>query len=248
MPLFLLVCAYAISPAFTLCIDPGHPSENGSGNTVHNGLREVAVVWDISQRLRQELADHPIKIVLTKRHEMEFVTNARRAEIANKARADLLIRLHADAGPGSGFTVYYPRKTGTANGISGPSKDVLEESALAARAFFGPFSSALKRQLRSNGLRGDERTLIGARQGALTGSILSKVPVLLVEMAFITDKKDAAWLAGDRNRHRMAKALAAGVLAVRSGLRTKTAFAELTRTPRYDSIKNRRQPAAHKRR
>ncbi|MGI8924765.1 MAG: N-acetylmuramoyl-L-alanine amidase family protein [Fimbriimonadales bacterium] len=222
MPLTLLLYTVLAAPAFILCIDPGHPSENSSGNAIVNGLREVAVVWEIANLLKKELADDGVRVVLTKSREMEFVTNRERAEIANRAKADLMLRLHADAGGGSGFTVYYARRAGVVNGVLGPSNTILRKTAAAAKAFFAAFSTRLKGRLKNNGLRGDEQTLIGARQGALTGSIYSEAPSILVEMAFLTSKNDANWMAQNRNRRIMARALAAGVLAVRSRFKRTT--------------------------
>jgi N-acetylmuramoyl-L-alanine amidase len=200
---------------YHVCIDPGHPSENNDGRTLSHGLREVTVVWEVALLLRQQLEQAGVKVTLTKQQETQFVTNRDRAFIANAVAADVLLRLHADAGSGSGFTVYYPRRTGVAQGTRGPAASVLLASARAARVFYPAFSGALGGQLRNNGLRGDDQTLIGKRQGALTGSIFSQVPTLLVEMAFLTNARDATWIREPHNKQRMAAALAKGILALR---------------------------------
>ena len=107
---------------FRVCIDPGHPSENNDGGELTNGLREVTVNWEVALLLRRELESDGFTVVMTKESESEFVTNKDRAEIANRAQADLLLRLHADAGKATGFTVYYPRKQGTVRGVTGPAR------------------------------------------------------------------------------------------------------------------------------
>jgi N-acetylmuramoyl-L-alanine amidase len=197
-----------------ICIDPGHPSENNDGATVTNGLREVSVNWQIALLLRDLLSRDGFKVVLTKKSESEFVTNKDRAAIANAAEAKLFLRLHADAGPSTGFTVYYPRRRGTAHGTTGPSEEVLASSTAAATRFHPAFAAALRGKLKDNGLHGEEGTLIGGRQGALTGSIFSKVPTVLVEMVFLTNARDAEWINEEANKTIMAEALAAGVKAV----------------------------------
>ena len=199
---------------FCVCIDPGHPSEKNDGLEVTNGLREVSVNWQVALLLRRELEKDDISVVMTKSREDEFVTNEKRAAIANEKQADLLLRLHADAGSSSGFTVYYPRKQGRVRGVSGPAQDVLQRSGVAAKLFHGAFAEALRGKLKDNGLRGDEETMIGAKQGALTGSIFSEVPTVLVEMVFLTNQKDAEWIKESSNQIAMAKALADGVRAV----------------------------------
>lgn len=154
-------------------------------------------------------------VKLTKQAEKERVTNRRRAEIANEFEADLFLRIHADAGGGTGFTIYYPRRAGTTAGVTGPSADVIKRSGAVARAFHRGFAPALRGELKDNGLKGDELSNVGSKQGAFTGSIFSKVPVMLLEMCFLDNKKDADWIRVKENRTKMAKAIAAGCASVR---------------------------------
>lgn len=202
-------------PTYTVCLDPGHPSETASGNAVQNGIREVALCWQVASLVRTDLQARGVRVVMTKTAEMQFVTNKRRAEIANAAKADLMVRIHADSGGGHGYTVFYPRRKGELNGVSGPSEVVIRASAGAASKFLRAFQANLGGGLPSNGLRGDDVTLIGSKQGALTGSIYSKVPVLLLEMGFLDNESDAAWFRAPKNRARMAKAIAAGIIAAK---------------------------------
>ena len=202
------------TPPFRVCIDPGHPSENNDGRELLNGVREVEINWAVAQALRRLLEQNGYEVVLTKSSVAEHVTNKRRAEIANEARAELMLRLHADSeGPG-GFTIYYPRKQGQVKGMRGPAPMVIEASASAATAFHAALASELRPHLRDNGVKGDEQTFIGGKQGALTGSIYSQVPALLVEMANLAKPDDAKWIAEPENQRTMAKALLAGVKAV----------------------------------
>ena len=207
------------SAPFRVCIDPGHPSENNDGRELLNGVREVEVNWAVAQALQALLEQNGYAVVLTKRSLGEFVTNKRRAEIANEASADLMLRLHADSeGPG-GFTLYYPRKQGQVKGVKGPHAHVIESSARAATAFHAALSSELRQHLKDNGVKGDEQTFIGGKQGALTGSIHSKVPALLVEMANLAKPDDARWISDPANQQVLAKALLAGVRAVAESAR-----------------------------
>ena len=199
---------------FRVCLDPGHPSENNDGRELLNGVREVEINWAVAQALRKLLEEKGYAVVLTKSSVSEHVTNKRRAEIANEAGADLMLRLHADSeGPG-GFTFYYPRKQGQTKGIRGPSAAVVEASGRAAKVFHGAFVSELRGQLKDNGIKGDEQTFIGGKQGALTGSIYSAVPTLLVEMCNLARPADAEWIRKPANQQVLAKALLAGVSAV----------------------------------
>src|SRR2546421_3166677 len=69
---------------WTVCIDPGHPSENNDGRAVVNGISEVSVCWDVANRVKARLEKNPIKVVMTKDSELKYVTNIERAAVANK--------------------------------------------------------------------------------------------------------------------------------------------------------------------
>lgn len=195
-----------------ICIDPGHPSENGRGSK-GKSLTEVQVAWQVSQKLKRLLVADGYTVVLTKSSEEEIVRNKRRAEVANEAKAELMVRLHCDAAAGSGISVYFPEKEGKVDGITGPSAEVRKRSGELARKFHPALIEALKGKHADRGLMTDRQTAIGGRQGALTGSIYSKVPVLLVELAVLTNPKDEAFLKSKQGMELLCRALKAGVNA-----------------------------------
>jgi N-acetylmuramoyl-L-alanine amidase len=197
----------------TICIDPGHPSENGNGTKGPGGYTELAANWKVALTLKEYLRQAGATVVLTKSQENETVKNRRRAEIANKAKAHLMIRLHCDAASGSGFALYYPDRKGTVQGVTGPPQSVIAASKQAAEAIYPAMKAALKGALKARGMLGDSKTLIGGRQGALTGSIFSEVPIVTVEMVVLTNKSDEEFIRSDAGRKKMAAALRAGIVA-----------------------------------
>lgn len=207
-----LLALAAATMAQTVCIDPGHPSEVGSG-TRGKKLTEVAVAWEVAKDLEARLRKEGIKVVLTKSSERQVVRNKRRAEVANEAKADLMVRLHCDASSGSGFAVYYPSQAGKVDGVTGPSENVIRLSKDCAARFHAAMADALRGKLPDEGLKTDLQTAIGSKQGALTGSIYSHVPALLVEMVVLTNPKDEAFLVSRSGRAAMVDALTKGVLA-----------------------------------
>lgn len=209
---FLLATLPTLGAAQTICIDPGHPSEVGMG-TKGKRTTEVKVAWEIGVALRNRLRREGYATVMTKGGLMEKVLNRRRAEIANGSQATLMVRLHCDAAAGSGYTVYYPSQAGTSQGVRGPSPAVIAKSKAAAQKFHAAMAPTLKGFHRDNGLKTDLYTAIGAKQGALTGSVFSKVPVLLVEMVVLTNPKDEAFILSRQGREKMVEALAQGVIA-----------------------------------
>ena len=194
-----------------VCIDPGHPSEISLGDEVLHGITEAHADWIVAVKLRAAVEARGITVCMTKEREDTLVRNRDRAEIANHAFAALLIRLHCDTGRDSGFAVYYPDRTGTAEGRTGPSKSVREESKVAAAAIHLAMAARLVPPLHDGGVLGDSKTYIGGKQGALTGSIFSEVPVVTVEMVVLSHAKDAALIKSDSGSSAIANALAAGV-------------------------------------
>ena len=175
---------------------------------------EVGVDWVVGAALKARLEKEGLKVVMTKQSQPEVVKNRRRAEIANEAHADLMIRLHCDASNGSGYTVYYPAKAGTVKGFTGPSEDVMQSSGVAAKRVLAAMRGVLDGHLHADPLKTDAQTFIGGKQGgALTGSIFSKVPVVLVEMVVLTNPKDEAFITSKEGQSLMVEALAKGVLA-----------------------------------
>jgi N-acetylmuramoyl-L-alanine amidase len=202
-----------LSWAQVVCIDPGHPSEVGRG-TEGKKLTEIHANWTQALLLKKRLQKLGFRVVMTKKSEAEFVRNKKRAEIANHAHADLMVRLHCDASSGSGFTSYAPSQQGSDHGFKGPSFQIIRSSQAKAKIFHEALARSLTGKLPDNGLKTDRATAVGAQHGALVGSIYSKVPVVLVEMVVLTNPKDEAFLRSAKGQAAMADALTAGVVAV----------------------------------
>jgi len=196
----------------TICIDPGHPSEVGSG-TQGRHITEIQAAWRVALKLKEDLQGEGAQVIMTKNSEKQFVRNKDRAFTANRAHAALMVRLHCDADAGTGIATYAPDRQGTSGGKRGPDKSVIEESQRIAPAFHAAMVKALGGSLHDRGLHADTATAVGGRQGALTGSIYSEVPVVLVEMCVLTNRKDEAFMETQQGQEKMARALAAGVIA-----------------------------------
>ena len=207
---WFLSCA---SQAQTVCIDPGHPSEVGKG-TKGKKITEVQAAWKVAQLLKKELEDAGITVVMTKKSEQQYVKNKNRAMTANKAKANLMVRLHCDSEAGSGYAVYIPKKKGKAQGKTGPAQSVLTACAKVGPIFHTELAEALKGKLHDNGLLPDTATAVGGKFGALIGSIFSEVPVVLIEMCRLKNKSDEAFISSPKGQATMAHALALATLKV----------------------------------
>ena len=196
-----------------VCIDPGHPSETSNGTQAADGTTEITVAWRTALKMQALLQAQGLTVVLTKSAERQMVTNRERAEIANRAGAAICVRLHCDASSGTGYALYAPDRQGTTAGVTGPTQDVIRSSNAAAKLMLPQMQRVLNGTLVTGGVRGDSQTAVGSRQGALTGSIFSQVPIITVEMCVLTNRTDAALMVTDQGQNQMARALVAGILA-----------------------------------
>jgi N-acetylmuramoyl-L-alanine amidase len=192
-------------------IDPGHPSETSQGANGSAGATEIQVNWAVAQRLRAFLEEAGYRVVLTKLVEEELVTNRHRAEIGTLHGADVMVRLHCDAGDHRGTATFYPDRQGERWGVTGPGPDVIAGSEAFANVFHPAMIQALGPDWPDLGIKGDSKTFVGSQQGALTGSIFSTIPVVTVEMAVITQPDDEAFIASPEGQDRMARAIFAGL-------------------------------------
>ena len=197
----------AESHRITVCIDPGHPSEVGSG-TRGRHFSETHVAWVVAKKLESILAAKGVNVVLTKHSENQMVRNKDRAIVANQCHADLMLRLHCDASKGTGFTTYYPDRQGKQQGVTGPSKTLIARIAPIANSFHAVLQHDLNGFLKDNGLKSDIKTAVGSKYGALIGSIYSTVPVVLVEMCVLTNPHDETLVSTSKGQLKLATSLA----------------------------------------
>ncbi len=210
-----IICAGATAaprppnPNTLICIDPGH--SRATVGTQGKHLIEYQICWTVAKRLQAELLRRGYIVMLTKPDRDANIKNEDRARTANRAHAALLIRLHCDAGNEAGIATFYPNRQGVFGGVRGPSVEVIRKSGIAARRFHAALIHTLNGKLKDRGVRTDAQTAVGSKQGALTGSIYSQVPVILVEMAVLQQKHDEAFLASEAGQTLLTQAMADGV-------------------------------------
>lgn len=103
-------------PIRKIVIDAGHGGKD-PGAIGKNGLREKDINLDVAKRLRNELENLGIEVVMT-RDSDRFISLSRRCEIANSSGADLFISVHVNANRArkiQGFEVYCARNLSTAD-------------------------------------------------------------------------------------------------------------------------------------
>jgi N-acetylmuramoyl-L-alanine amidase len=173
--------------------------DGGGTRGVVSGLTEAQLNLAVAQRLRPLLERAGIRVVMTRtRTAGTSMGNVARARIANRAGADLFLRIHADgsADPSArGTHTLYPALR------TGWTDDVYAESRRAA--------GIVQRELvRSLGL--PDRGL--QERSDFTGFNWADVPVILVEMGFMTNSTDDRLLGTAGYQRRAALGLCRGTL------------------------------------
>jgi N-acetylmuramoyl-L-alanine amidase len=208
--------AHAATPV--VVVDPGHDlranpatepigpgsatlkiKDGGGTHGVVTGIREPELALDVSLRLRTLLRRAGVRVVMTRERTAGVsMGNVARARIANRGGAALFLRVHAD-GSASGDA----RGTHTLTPALRPgwTDDVYRPSRRAA----GLVQTELVRALGFPDRGIQERS-------DFTGFNWADVPVILVELGFMTNPTEDRQLARPAVRRRAAVGLCRGTL------------------------------------
>ncbi|MBQ3782987.1 MAG: N-acetylmuramoyl-L-alanine amidase [Lachnospiraceae bacterium] len=167
-----------------IVLDAGHGGKDVGSEAVFGEWYEKDYNLDIVERIVKNWNLDNGKIYLT-RWEDDFYSLSDRVKFANSLKADLFVSVHcnsADDFDGTGIEVLYK------------SNSQKQKSKNLARKFVNELQQ-------STGL---------VNRGVLDGNSIyiihnSKMPTVLLEMGFLTDKKDLKYLAKAENRETMAK-------------------------------------------
>ena len=210
----------------TIAIDPGHQLGNANpefarqlaqkrfngsivkpcnttGTATNAGLPEATFNWRVANDLKRRLEDAGATVLFTR------TTNSRdaygpciwdRPKVANRAKADVLISIHADgaAPSGRGFHVIAPKRIdGWTDDIATPSRALARDVITGLRGAGLPATTYLASAL---SIRGDESTLN-----------FSDVPAVMVELGNMRNHADARRMSSAKGRAAYADGLAAGI-------------------------------------
>ncbi len=203
-----------------IVIDPGHDlranpatepigpgsatrkiKDGGGTRGVVSELTEARLNLRVALRLRSLLEKAGVRVVMTRTNTAGMsIGNIARARIANKAGAALFLRIHADGstdGSARGTHTLYPALR------RGWTDDVYVESRRAARIVQSELVRALRFPDRGLQARSD-----------FTGFNWADVPVILVELGFMTNETEDRLLGSAAYQRRAALGLCRGALLV----------------------------------
>ena len=209
-----------------IIIDAGHGGYD-PGAISRDGVKEKFITLDIARRVKDELERKNIEVVMT-RHADEFVSLQRRVDAANRSGADLFVSIHANASRTprlKGFEVYY---------LSEAVDDNARAQASAENRFTNfDGASAYTNSDTLNTILWDLELTENRRQAIeLSNSILdnidvrkrgirnarffvlkgTRMPAVLVEVGYISNKDECLRLCESNYRARISDRVARGII------------------------------------
>lgn len=200
---------------YLICIDPGHqekgdsklePVAPGSGQQkarVSSGATGIATKkpeyvlnLEASTVLKHILEGKGYNVVMTRESHNVNISNSERAIFGNEKKADMVIRIHGDSIDNSsktGASILIPSKDSkytseiyeSSNGCAKLVKDSMEKAGIEVNGIF--------------------------ERGDLTGFNWSKVPVVLVEMGFLSNYNEDRMMSNPEYQRKLMQSVADGV-------------------------------------
>lgn len=202
---------------YVICIDPGHqtkgdmsqePVAPGSSEKkfkvswgtqgVATKIPEYELTLSASKILKKDLEQMGFKVIMTRETNDVNITNSERAIFANDNNADLVIRIHADGSDDSSTT-------GASLHI--PSQDSQYTSKIYPES--NECAKLISLQMKQDGFKVNNIY----QRSDLTGFNWSKVPVVLVEMGFMSNPEEDQKMAETSYQEKMMKSVAEGAQA-----------------------------------
>lgn len=172
----------------TVVIDAGHGGRDGG--SVWNGLVEKKLCLDVAKRVEAGLKSRGIRTVMTRRTDT-YVELDQRARLANRVPSSIFVSIHFNGSRKtliSGGEVYYRSPRGRT------------------------LASAVSRTLKSR--------VSGGSRGIFPGDFKvlreTRMPAILVECGYISNKREARRCADPAHRQKLADAIVSGLLAAKA--------------------------------
>lgn len=200
----------------TVVIDPGHGNhsnlekekqspdsdimkikDGGGAQGVVTGAPEYEINMKVAVKLKALLEQNNFNVIMTKTEHSESPGNIERANVGNDNNAALEIRIHCDSADNQsavGASMLVPEKLGYA----GPICDI---SRQYGQVILNSLVNTCGMKNRGIAPRDD-----------MTGFNWSKVPVVLVEMGFMSNPSEDRMLSDDDYQNKLAQGLCQGII------------------------------------
>lgn len=203
-----------------ICIDAGHgiTDKKGQEKIAPNSdttkpkhvsgadgskYSEEEINLAVAKKLKSKLTDLGVEVIMTREDHTCDLSNIERAELANDAGADLMIRIHADSSESSsvhGMSMLIPSEEHISDTAMVKKSRKIGECVLSAAA------EATGAKNRGCVERPD-----------MTGFNWSEVPVILIEMGFLSNEEDDRKLSDGDYQDKIVKGIVKGLQEYYSG-------------------------------
>lgn len=216
-----------------IVVDAGHGGKDPG--TRAGSLREKDIVLDIAKQVEKELTAAGFEVVMTRDRDV-FVPLEKRAFIANDSGADLFLSIHANAarnGRARGLETFYLNLAD-----SPEAEEVAARENATANVRMADMPKLIEQIMNNNRIE-ESRELAGAMQQSMAERVLgrekhplnrgvktagfhvllgAKMPAILVEVGFVSNRTEAKLLRTGTHRKKLAVAIADGVAQYLDGL------------------------------
>lgn len=209
-------------------IDAGHGGKD-TGTIGPNGLLEKDLVLDVALRLGRLISKQLGAEVVYTRSDDTFIPLGERTAIANRAKADLFISVHANSSAepsATGVETYYfnlhgdkkatdvaMRENATDENAISDLNDLLKKAVLQTKLEESKeFAQKVNDSLTANAVRMNSNAHDrGVRKAPFVVLIGASMPSILAEIGFVSNPHDEKLLKKNDQRERIAEALLKGV-------------------------------------
>lgn len=201
-----------------IALDPGHQDgridmsalePNAPGSDVmkakatsgtsgaYSGVAEYELNLKIALMTRDRLEELGYDVILTRQDNQTAISNAQRASLANEAGADISVRIHANGSEDS--------QTSGALVLMGSEKNpyvggLFDQNYHLANSVLNAYCTATG--MNNLGIQYND---------TMTGINWSKIPVVILEMGFMSNEQDDLNMVDESYQIRMAEGIAAGI-------------------------------------
>jgi N-acetylmuramoyl-L-alanine amidase len=212
-----------------IVIDAGHGGRD-TGTIGPTGLMEKDLCLDVALRVGKLIQQGlPSAQVVYTREDDTFIPLEQRTDMANDARADLFLSVHANSSPdrkARGIETYYLNFTGSSDAMEVATREnALSENGVhnlqdivnkiarnekieESRDLAGTIQDSLAKRVEYIN-HGDRSR--GVRKAPFVVLIGANMPSVLAEISFISNPSDEQWLKKPESRQRIAEGLYRGI-------------------------------------
>ncbi len=210
----MLICAHTSHAQFRVIIDPGH---GGSDlGATRDSFVESKIVLSIANKLKHELESENVEVILTRDNDLHLSLQ-QRVQLANEKKADLFLSLHANWSGStqvSGFEFYFAshqKKSQLANESHLAKPAEIIEKIKSDLTLLGRQKLSLDFSLQAQQQIADQKSVI--RRAPFYVIENTTMPAVLIEVGFISNRREAKKLASPEYQSEIASLLAKSVLS-----------------------------------